>query len=209
MPAAPTEKKVTVVAKLPEKNSDQILRGRTLVLNRLANATMFASLGPATTVMTTDINTYETAESLVETRVLGGVNARNIAKDTFEKDVNSWVAGTQILVNAAPNYLAAIAIPQALGLYVKVNGVYVKPPFELRNPSAGILEMIKKKIPGTINEYQISYDLGVTWIGLVSTDQNKMIHGGLTVGANIFCRTRANLGLAAGVWVNDNITITM
>lgn len=205
---AVTEKKIVVVAKLPTINAQQILRGRTLVLNRLANVVKFASLLPSAVDMTTDIDTYEEAEALVENGGLGVVNARNIAKGAFEKDVNSWTAGTQILVNNAPTYLAAIAIPQALGMYVKVNGVYIKPPFELRNPTASILEMIKRKVPSATNEYQISFDNGVTFIGLVSTNLNKMIYAGAIVGAAIICRTRANIGLVAGVWIYEHIVIT-
>ena len=204
---AGTEKKVEVVAKLPIKNSDQILRGRTLVLNRLANVLKFATLLPTTVDMTTHIDTYEAAEAAVENGGLGVANTRNIAKGVFEKDVNSWTAGCQILVNGAPNHLAAIAIPQALGMYVKVNGVFAKLPFELRNPSAGILEMIKRKIPNSTNEYQISFDNGVTFIGLVSTNLNKMIYSGAIAGAAIICRTRANLGLTAGVWIYEHIVI--
>ncbi len=205
---AATEKKIVVVAKLPTINAQQILRGRTLVLNRDANSSMFTSLVPNSADMKVIIDTYETAEALVENGGLGVANTRNIAKAVFEKKVSNWTAGCQILVNSAPNYLAAIAFPDALGMYVKVNGVFVKPPFELRNVHASILELIKKKVPKSVNEYQISYDKGLTYIGLVSTDLNRMPVGSMTVGAEIICRTRANIGLVAGVWIYDSITIT-
>ncbi len=99
---------------------------------------------------------------------------------------------------------------QAAGLEVKVNGVRVKPPFEskCKKGFSGIAFLIMKKVHLASYDFQVSYDKGVTWVPLPGSRLTKSSLGGLTLGAQLMFRARANVGDVAGEWFPSDLIVT-
>ena len=140
----------------------------------------------------------------------GPIGPRNTALDAVTEALGNWGGQVQALVRLLPSYSDQVNLIHLFGARVKVNGVFVRAPLTLTNPSAGVIKMVKARIPDAVNEYQVSYDLGVTWDGeaVAANKINTVELGGFIKGATIFVRTRANLGLVKGVWIIEAIIIT-
>lgn len=184
-----------------------IIQSKTFVLNVTGNPLSFSTLDPVGAIVGTDIDNLQGAETALENGT-GKMGPRTTALDKVWEDLNNWGGQVQGLVRKLSSYTDQVNLIHLFGAKVKVNGKWVKPPFDVVNTSAGVATLIKKKVPGAVNEYQVSYDMGVTWVGLVSTTLNEIPVAGFAIGATPFFRTRANMGLVEGTWLVISIIIT-
>jgi hypothetical protein len=203
------KKKPIVVLDLPKDVPNLVIKSRTFVLNVTGNPLSFSTLDPIATIVGTNIDNLVSTESALENGT-GKIGPRNSALDEVWENLGNWSGQVQILVRNLTSYSDQVNLIHLFGGRVKVNGKFVRAPLTLTNPSPGLVEMVKARIPGSVNEYQVSFDMGVTWDGedLPATKLNTVTMGGFTKGASIFIRTRANMGLVKGVWIIESIIIT-
>jgi hypothetical protein len=203
------KKKPVVVVGLPKDVPNLILKGRVYVLNVTNNPLVFSSLDPANTVVGGYINVLETAETALENRT-GPIGPRNTALDAVTEALGNWGSQVQVLVRNLTSYSDQVNLIHLFGARVKVRGVFVKAPLTLTNPSPGVIHIVKARIADAVNEYQVSYDLGVTWDteAVAANKLNKLDVDGFIKNATIFVRCRANIGLVKGVWIIEAIIIT-
>ena len=208
MPAT-TKKKPVLVLGLPEDIPNLLLKSRVFALNVTNNAIVFSSLVPTSVIVGGYINVLETTQTALENRT-GPIGPRNTALDTVTEALGNWGGMVQVLVRNLTSYSDQVNLIHLFGARVKVRGVFVKAPLTLTNPSPGVIHIVKAKIANAVNEYQVSYDLGVTWDteAVAANKLNKLDVGGFIKGASIFVRSRANLGLVKGVWIIEAIIIT-
>jgi hypothetical protein len=208
MPAT-TKKKPLVVLGLPKDVPNLLLKGRVFTLNVTNNALDFASLVPTSTIVGGYINVLESAETALENRT-GPIGPRNTALDAVNEALGNWGGMVQVLVRNLTSYSDQVNLIHLFGARVKVNGVFVRDPLTLTNPSPGVIHIVKARVPDAVNEYQVSYDLGVTWDPetVAANKLNKFDLSGFIKGATIMVRARANIGLVKGVWIIEGIIIT-
>ena len=128
---------------------------------------------------------------LVKTRVVGSKAARDVKYDASYKDLSSSVNYVQDTADLAPDAAAAIAIIEAAGLNVKVNGSRMKAPIEARNTTdEGVVKLIAKSAGrNTIYIWQISSD-GNTWTDLPVTGVANTLVDGLAAGVKKYFKVR-------------------
>ena len=189
--------------KAPKPIAKFIFRVRALIINLLLNPGYFSAIVPAPATVTTNVDTLETKQARVVAKIVGAAAVRNVQLSLVKANVNDLVAEVQSLADNSPNVATAIAIIQAAGLEVKVNGVSVKPPFEAkcRKGFSGTAFLIMKKVHRASYDRQVSYDNGVTWEPLPGSRLTKSTLDGLTLGAQLVFRARANVGDAVGAWI--------
>jgi hypothetical protein len=198
---AKTRKAATVVWVTPTSIPTFISIFRAILLNLLANPGYFGTIIPAPATITPHLNTLATAESVVLTGVKGAAAARDLVLDPVVKDKKTLVSAIQTLCDNAATYEIAVAIAQAAGMRVKVNGVHVKPPFQANPFGAGKAKLIRKKVPGASYDWQDSHDGGLTWGPLPGSKQADTIADGYTSNTDVLFRSRANLPGKPGVWL--------
>src|SRR6185295_2503958 len=130
---AKSEKRPKAVFKKPEKIGDFILKVRLIIADILANSGFFTTPSPPAAAATTNVNNLEAAQTLAQTRVVGSAAARDIQYNIVLKDANGYLNYVQTLADNAPDQVTAIAIIQAAGFEVRLNGVRVKAPFAVKN----------------------------------------------------------------------------
>lgn len=194
---------------LPKDVPNFLLKGRVFVLNVTGNPLEFSTLNPVSTIVGTELDNLDGLNQALHGGT-GKIDPRNKALGIAEGSLMNWSSQVTVLVRNLTNYLDKVALIHLFGARVKVNGKFIKPPFAVTNPSPGVVEMVKTKVPDSVNEYQVSYDLGVTWDGedLAATKLNKVSVPGFVKGSTPFLRTRANLGFVKGKWLIESIIIT-
>jgi hypothetical protein len=204
-----TKKKPVVALDLPKDITNLLLRGRVFALNVTNNPLSFSSLVPTSAIVGGYINVLETTETALENRT-GPIGPRNTALDAVTEALGNWGGMVQVLVRNLTSYSDQVNLIHLFGARVKVRGTFLKAPLTLTNPSPGVIHIVKARIADAVNEYQVSYDLGVTWDteAVAANKLNKLDLGGFKVGATIFVRCRANIGLVKGVWIIEAIIIT-
>ena len=200
-------KQPILVMGLPRDIPGLLAKARVFVLNVEGNPLEFSTLDPIAADVTDDIKALSSAQTKLTNRT-GKIGPRNKCKENLVNVLNNWGSQVMILVRNLDSYSDQVNLIHLFGGRVKVNGKFIRAPFELTNPSPGLVKLKKAKTPKGINEYQVSYDLGVTWDGLVSTDLCTITEGGFEIGARPFFRTRANIGLVKGKWIILDILIT-
>ena len=195
-------KQPVLVMDLPESAEPLVTRGRLFLLNVTSNPVTFASLDPIASIMKTTLDNLE-AGNLAIKRKLGTSADRNVIWSNALDDLNNWGSQVMVLVRKLTSYNDQVALIQAFGGKVKVNGKFLKPPFGAVNTSPGIVTLGKTKVPSGTNEYQQSFDLGVTWVAIISTHYCKVPVSGQVKGSTMMYRTRATVGLIQGVMDNN------
>ena len=170
---------------------DFILNLKAIVLNIGAAVSYFPTPKPTLASVTTNIGDLETAETKAKTRAVGTVAARNLIYDTCYKDLLGLVAYVQVVANAATDAATAIAIIEAAGFNVRVNGVRVKAPIFAKNSTDEGVILLSAKGAGknSVYQWQISSD-GSAWTDLPLTQISKTEARGLTAGAKKYFRVR-------------------
>ena len=202
-------KRPIAVLKAPKPIDKLIFKVRALIINLLLNPGYFAAIVPVPATVTINVDDLELKQARVVAKIVGAGALRDLVLKTVKANINDLVAGIQSLADNAINVEMAIAIIQAAGLEVKVNGVRVIAPFEVKSRKgfSGIAYLKMKKVPLASYDWQVSYDMGVTWVNLPGTRASKTILDGLTLGAQLLFRARANVGNVAGVWMPAEVIV--
>lgn len=179
------------IAKKFVRAADFIMNLKNIVLNIKNAPLIFVTPVPLPAAVLTRLDELEAAELVVKTRVVGSKAARDVKYDASYKDLNSIVNYVQDTADAAPDAAAAIAIIEAAGLNVKVNGSRMKAPIEARyTTDEGVVKLIAKSGGrNTIYIWQASGD-GNNWSDLPVTGVANTSVDGLTAGVKKYFRVR-------------------
>ena len=196
-------KRPVAVLKAPKPIDKFIFRVRALIINVLLNSGYFLLIVPTPAIVTANVDDLETKQGKVVAKIVGAGALRNLQLSTVKTNINDWVAAIQSLADNSPTIETAIAIIQAAGLEVKINGVRVKAPFAAKSRIgfSGIAFLIMKAVHLGSYDWQVSYDKGLTWIPLPGTRIAKTQMSGLTLGTMLLFRGRANVGNVEGAWM--------
>jgi len=189
------------LAKNFRRIGDYILKAKAIVLDLGNNLVFFPTPTPPLPGVTTDIGKLETAQTLADTRVVGSAAARDIRYNITNTEIHGLLNYVQTQADNAIDETTAIAIINASGFSLKVNGVHVKPPLAVKQAAATGSVILTAKSAGNRASYdwQMSTD-GTTWTDLESTLQAKTTVSGLTVDVRTYFRFRAILPDGTGSW---------
>lgn len=192
---------VFLISKL-RKLGSFIAKVQNIVLEITNHSTIFVTPAPPLATVTGDIAALEAAESLALTRAHGTAAARNLKYDVVVNDIRALQRYVQDLADMADSEAEAIAVIQASGFNLKVNGVHVKPDLEVKNGTvSGTVKLIAKAAANRASyNWQQSTNNQATWTDLPPTLQAKTTVSGLTVGARVFFRFRPVIKGGAGNW---------
>ncbi|MFI5218747.1 MAG: hypothetical protein ACHQNT_04595 [Bacteroidia bacterium] len=183
------------------KIGDFIIKAKAIVLDITNSPGFFVTPDPPLATVTADIGKLEDAETTAQTRVVGSAAARDLEYDNVLEHIHGLLGYVQKLADKAADEAAAIAIIQASGYSLKVNGIFVKPPLSVKQAFATGEVILRAKAAGRRASYdwQMSTD-GTTWSDLPSTLKAKTIVDGLTVDVRTYFRFRAILPSGTGSW---------
>ena len=207
------QKRPTAVWKEPSKIPNIIIDVKAKVINMKNNPVYFGTIAPTPDDVNKDADALLTAESLVKTRTVGLAADRDIKLNTVKNDMYDWLAFTQSAANRSGDFATAIAIIQAAGFGVKVNGVKVKAPFAVTNKKGakGVASLKMKKVKAvkglTTYDWRYSADGGVTWIPLLSGGKANQTIEGLESGASIIAQGRSIADNVASTWIADSVVV--
>jgi hypothetical protein len=180
---------------------DFIIKAKAIVLD-IGNSTgFFATPDPTLASVTTNIGTLETAQATAETRVVGSAAARDIEYNKVLDDIHGLQGYVQKQADNAVDESTAIAIINASGFSLKVNGVFIKPPLAVKqSPATGEVILTGKSAGKRASyDWQMSID-GTTWDNLPSTLISKTTVGGLIVDRRTYFRFRTITPSGTGSW---------
>jgi hypothetical protein len=161
----------------------------------------FTAPSPTPVAVKTDIDALVSAETDVQSHAPGSTGVRDIAYDKVILDKNLWQSYVQGLADKAPDEPTAIAIIQASGYYVRMNGVYIKPKLAAKNgPVSGSVKLTAQSAGRASYEWQVSTDNGTTWTNLPPSLQAKTIAYGLAIGQPHAFRFRSVTKTGPGNW---------
>lgn len=180
---------------------DFIIKAKAIVLDITNSPGFFATPDPPLALVTGNIGLLEAAESVAQTRVVGSAAARDIEYEKVLDDIHGLLGYVQKTADKAPDTTVAIAMINASGFSLRVNGVFVKPPLAVEQSEATGEIILRAKSAGRRASYdwQKSTD-GTTWTDLPSTLQAKTIVSGLTVDVRTYFRVRAILPSGTQSW---------
>ncbi len=173
------------------KVEDFVFNMKTIVLNIGAAVGYFATPKPTLASVAANLDNLETAQTKAKTRVVGAAAARNIIYDTCYKDLLALVGYVQGIANAAADSVTAIAIIEAAGFNVRVNGVRVTAPIEAKNSTDEGVVLLTAKGAGknSVYEWQMSSD-GIAWTDLPFTQVAKTSVSSLAPATKKYFRVR-------------------
>lgn len=203
-------KRAIAVFRAPTKIEKFIFKVRALIINLLLNPGYFAAIVPLPATVTTNVDGLELKQGKVVAKIVGAASLRNIVFALVKTNINDLVAAIQSLADNSANLATAIAIIQAAGLEVKVNGVRIKAPFaaKCRAGFSGVAFLVMKAVHLASYDWQVSYDKGATWVPLPGTRISKTRLEGLALGSQLMFRGRANVGNIAGVWFPADLIVS-
>ncbi|MBK5286207.1 MAG: hypothetical protein JJE25_12480, partial [Bacteroidia bacterium] len=180
---------------------DFIVKVRTIALDIGNNSGFFPLPEPSLSTVSTDLGKLENAETLAKTRVIGSAAARDVEYDTVLDDIHSLQHYVQSQADNAPDEKTAIAIINASGFSLRLNGIHIKPPLAVKPGKATGEIILRAKSAGKRASYnwQMSTD-GMTWTQLPSTLKAKTTVSGLAVDVRTFFRFRAILSSGILNW---------
>jgi hypothetical protein len=178
-----------------------IVKAKSIVLNIGNNPGFFPSPIPSLATVDIDMGKLKDAQTLAETRVVGSAGARNIEYGVVLADIHGLLSYAQTQADNAPDEETAIAIIDASGFSLRVNGVHVKPPLVVKHGEATgeIILMAKSAGRHVAYDWQMSTD-GKTWEDLPSTLVAKTTVSGLAADVRTYFRFRAILPGGTGNW---------
>lgn len=145
-------KKNKVMLDLPDKINDWILRAKA-IRKALADNTKgyFSPAWDGLGQLLTDLGALEQKELDVENKVADAVNARNMAMNKVELDLENCLLYIQGLVNAAADYDTAKAISEAALMKLVPHGVHTKAPLAAtRGKLSGQIKLMAKALGARI-----------------------------------------------------------
>ena len=193
------------------KIGDFILKVISITQDIDANPGIFVTPVPATSQVTSDIGDLAKAEGKVLTKAPGSAAARDVAYSKVMDDVNGLLAYVQILADKAADEQASIAIIQASGFSVKVNGVRVKAPLTAKNGKvSGTIDLAAKAADKRASyNWQQSNDNGTSWLNLPTTLQAKTSVAGLTPATRVLFRVQAVTRTGTEGWSQSVSVVVM
>ena len=195
-------KRPIAVFKAPKPIDKLIFKVRALIINLLGNPGYFTGIVPTPASVTTNVDDLELKQGNVVAKKVGAAALRNVILKTVKTNIYDLVADVQSLADNSSTVEDSIAIIQAAGLHVKVNGVHVKPPFgvKMKEGASGVVVLKMKSVKNASYDWQVSYDKGATFNPLPGTRSAETILEGLVRGSQLMFRARANVGNLPGVW---------
>lgn len=187
--------------KVESRIGNFITQSNAIVLE-MTGSTYFPTPPTAFIAVTGHITALQTAETLARTKVAGAAAARNIKYEVVLKDLRSYQNYVQGLADAAADRPTAIAIIEASGFGLRIEGVKVKPPLSAKLTNAsGTVKLIAKSagIKATY-DWEMSLDNGLTYTALPSTLKAKTMPSGLPLYVRILFRFRTLNGLGLSPW---------
>ena len=180
---------------------DFIIKVKAITLDIANSPGFFPSPNPPLATVNIDIGKLEDAETLARTRVVGSAGARNVQYDVVLTEIRSLKIYVQTQADNAPDEKTAVAIIEASGFNLRVNGVHMKPPLAVKQAEATGEVILTAKSAGKRASYdwQVSTD-GTTWVDLPSTLKAKTTVSGLTADVRTYFRFRAILSTGTGNW---------
>jgi hypothetical protein len=178
-----------------------IVKAKSVVLDIGSNSGFFPAPSPPLATVNTDIRKLEDAQTLAKTRVVGSAGVRNIEYGVVLADIHSLLSYVQTQADNAPDEETAIAIINASGFSLKVNGVHVKPPLVAKQGDATgeIILMAKSAGRRVAYDWQMNTD-GKTWEDLPSTLVAKTTVRGLATDVRTHFRFRAIIATGTTSW---------
>ena len=149
---------------------DFIIKVRGILTNMADNATIFTAPVPTLLSVEGHVSDLDTAEAKAQTRAKGTAAARDLKYEVVLQDVRDLTAYVQKLADESADEATAVAIIQASGFSLKVNGVYIKPPLAAKNgPVSGTI-LLRAALGGKrgSHEWQMSLN-NQNWTGLPPT----------------------------------------
>jgi hypothetical protein len=149
---------------------DFIIKVRGILTNMGDNALIFTTPMPALLTVETHVSDLDAAEARAQTRAKGSAAARDLKYEVVLQDVRDLTAYVQKLADGAGDEASAVAIIQASGLNLKVNGVYIKPPLAAKNGLVSGTILLTAALGGKrgSHEWQMSLN-NQNWTGLPPT----------------------------------------
>ena len=187
--------------KVEKKIGNFITQSNAIVLEMGASSYFALPPIPFATV-TINIGLLQTAETLAKTKAAGAASARDIKYEVVLTNMRRYQNFVQQLADAAPDRLTAIAIIDASGFGLRVQGVMVKPPLAVKLTGAsGTVKLIAKSVGKRATyDWQMSMDNGVTYTDMPSTMIAKTQAPGLTLYVRIFFRFRSLSKAGLSAW---------
>jgi hypothetical protein len=154
-------------------------------------------------VIKLDVKPKTAAGWLAKGRVVHASSTRPENAQTFAS-LRAFVAGVQVLCDAAPDPDHAIAIAAAAGLDTRLEPVHYKPAFEGKVLGNGVVHL-HVKVPARrgariFYEWQTGNDGGATWLPLPNTNDANLRVPGLTPGSTVHFRFRTTIKNAPSEW---------
>jgi hypothetical protein len=190
--------RVIVALHLPTRVADLLVHSLSVVSAMKGNA-FFSSPTPSLTVVSTHIQELHLAEVTARSRVMGGVEARDLARFVLVSDLNQLKAYVQVVADA--DRAQAETIITSAGMFVRTFGARQKQVFAVvrgeRSGEARIYAPVVEKDATYL--WQMSAD-GTTWIDLPPTRQASTLVTGLVPFATSYFRYRVVLREGLGDW---------
>ncbi len=183
------------------KIADFIQRVLTILSNIGGNTALFANPNPTIALVTANLGTLQTAQTLAQTRAAGSAGARNVKFIVVLKNIFGLLSYVQDLADNAADEATAIAIINASGFDLKTYGTRVKPPLAAKNGTVSGSVKLTAKSAGN----RVSYDWAqsadtINWTDLPSTLQAKTTVTGLTPVTKMYFRFRVITAAGTGDW---------
>lgn len=153
---------------------DFIIKVRGILTNMADNATIFVAPSPALPLVSGHIDDLDAAEAKAQTRAKGTAAARDLKYEVVLQDTRDLLSYVQKLADSSADEATAVAIIQASGFNLKVNGVYIKPPLAAKNGAVSGTILLSAALGGKrgSHEWQMSLN-NQNWTGLPPTTKAK------------------------------------
>jgi len=190
---AKSSKRPLAVLKLTKylKIGDFLLWVAGIIQNIKNNPLVFVTPNPSITIMETNLAELEKAEVKVKSRAPGASAARDVIYSEVVDDMRALLSYVQNLADDSADEQTAIAIIEASGFDLKVNGSKAKAPLSVKNTeNSGTIKLTAKADEKRATYYwQMSYDNDGNWQDLPDTLKSSTTVSGLKPGSRMFCRT--------------------
>jgi hypothetical protein len=159
------------------------------ILQAVTNAkATFPTPNPSLATLTTDISSFDSAQSSALTRAKGAVQARNAAMVVVSADLDLLRGYVQQVADADPSN--ALAIAHSAGMDLRKTPVRSKNDLNAKPGTTSGTLAVSARVGGVraSHEWQYSIDGGKTWISLPSSLQAKTMISGLTPLTTVMVR---------------------
>jgi hypothetical protein len=158
------------------------------IVSAVTNNKNFVAPVPSPADITKSISGLEDAESIVHTKVIGSVKARDVKKQVLLKDLRALLAYVQGIADNDTTNAQSIILSAGIG--IKQAPVRTKPAFDAKHGTSGSVNLVVKSAgQRSAYEWNMSTD-GIKWDYLPTTILSKTMVGGLIPGINYFFRYR-------------------